>query len=138
MYQLSNLYEILHEPYFEKADFISDIRFGTVWAQMLKIGHSEPKSINFLILATFCLYNISKVLISNLTFSFCGSYQPNAGVTLTNSMSPFLQVIWKTFFRFFAKISKYYASIANFWWCLLQIWHWKKSKHILSLTILRF
>ena len=33
-------------------------------------GYFGPKSINFVILSKFCLYPISKVLISNLTFLF--------------------------------------------------------------------
>ena len=37
---------------------------------MFKFGYFESISINFLIITKFCLYPISKVLISNLTFAF--------------------------------------------------------------------
>ena len=69
----SNLSKILLVPYFEGADFESDICFQTFLAETSKFEHFRPKSINFLILTKFCLYVISKVLISNLTFAFCGS-----------------------------------------------------------------
>ena len=55
---------------FEGADFKLDIGFQKVWTQMPKFGFFGPKSINFLILTKFCMYPISKVLISNLTFVF--------------------------------------------------------------------
>ena len=45
--------------------------------QMSKFWHFGSKSINLLILAKFWLYPILKVLISNLRFAFCGSYQPS-------------------------------------------------------------
>ena len=67
-YQLSNLFsKIFHALYFDCADFKSDIGIWKFWAQIPKYGHFGSKSINFLILAKFCLYPISKVLISNLT-----------------------------------------------------------------------
>ena len=37
---------------------------------MSTFGHFRSKSINFTILAKFCMYLISNVLISNLTFVF--------------------------------------------------------------------
>ena len=55
--------------YFKGADFKPDIRFRNVLAEIPKFGHFGPKGINSLILAKFCLYSISKVLISNLTFA---------------------------------------------------------------------
>ena len=70
-YQLYNLNEILPILYFEGADFKSDICFRKFHAQIPKFENFESKSITFLILTKFYLYNISKVLISNLTFAFC-------------------------------------------------------------------
>ena len=57
-------------PYYEGADFKSDIRFQNFWAQTPKFKHFGPKGVNFLILTNFCLYSVSKVLISNKTFVF--------------------------------------------------------------------
>ena len=77
-YKLSNLNEILPVIYFEGADFKSNIGFQKPWAQMPKIEHlSQGTNLNSLlnspILAKFSLYATSNVLISNLTFAFCGS-----------------------------------------------------------------
>ena len=78
-YKLSNLNEILPVIYFEGADFKSNISFQkTSRAQMPKIEHlSQGTNLNSLlnspILAKFSLYATSNVLISNLTFAFCGS-----------------------------------------------------------------
>ena len=69
-YGRSNLNEILHVPYFECVDFTFVICFWKSRTQFPKFGHFEPKSINFLILTKVCLYPISEVLISNLTFAF--------------------------------------------------------------------
>ena len=52
------------------ADCKCDILSRKVWAQTSKFGRFGPKGINFLILTKFCLYRISKVLISNQTFVF--------------------------------------------------------------------
>ena len=51
-------------------------------SQSVQIWAFWVKSINFLILTKFCLYSISKILISNLTFVF-ESFQskfPNLGI----------------------------------------------------------
>ena len=72
-YQLRNLNEISHAPYFEGADFKSDTYLRKFRAQIPKFENFGAKSINFLILTKFILYVISKVLISNLTFAFCDS-----------------------------------------------------------------
>ena len=114
--QLSNLSKILLVAYFECANFKSDIGFEKFWAQIPKYGLFEPKSINFLILTKFCLYPISKVQISRLTFAFCGFQQPSTKVTRTNSTSPF----GKRFFVFSQKCQNIMASIVTFWGCLLQ------------------
>ena len=45
-----NLNKILHVPYFEGADFKSDICFQKFGAQIKTFGYFGPKSINFLIL----------------------------------------------------------------------------------------
>ena len=65
--------EILPAPYFENADFKSGIGFQKFWAKIPKYGHYGSKNTNFLTLARFCLYDISEVLVSNLTFASCGS-----------------------------------------------------------------
>ena len=67
---LQSFNEILSVPYFEGADFNSQIGFWKFRFQMSKFGHSGSKSINFLILMKFCMYPISKVLTSNPTFVF--------------------------------------------------------------------
>ena len=114
--------------------------FSKIWTQIHKCGYFVSKSINFLILTKFCLYPISnsnpqiwtfwpksiinffistkfylnailKVLISNLTCAFCGSWQPSAQVTRTNSMSPFCNLFGK---RFFENALKIMASIFSF------------------------
>ena len=64
--------EILPAPYFENADFKSGIGFQKFWAKIPKYGHYGSKNTNFLTLARFCLYDISEVLVSNLTFASCG------------------------------------------------------------------
>ena len=60
-------------PYFEGANFKPDICFQISPTQIPKFKNFGPKAITFLILMKFCLYAISKVLISNLTSAFCGS-----------------------------------------------------------------
>ena len=65
--------EILPVPYFEGANFKFDICFQISPAQIPKFKNFGPKAIIFFILMKFCLYAISKVLISNLTSAFCGS-----------------------------------------------------------------
>ena len=55
-------------PYYEAADYKSDIRFQTFCAQTPKFRHFVSKNINFLILTKFCLYPVSKVLISKFIF----------------------------------------------------------------------
>ena len=67
-YQISDLNEILHVPYFKDTDFKCNIDFQKFWVKIPKIGHFGPKSINFLILTKFCMYSISTVLISNRLF----------------------------------------------------------------------
>ena len=57
-YQLFNLNEIFP---------VSVSNFRRFRDQIPKFEHFGPKSINF------CLYAISKVLIWNLRFAFCGS-----------------------------------------------------------------
>ena len=69
-WHLYNLSEILHERYFEGADFKSDIASRTFLDQIPKFGHLGSKSINILILMKFLMYPILKALISNLTFAF--------------------------------------------------------------------
>ena len=56
--------------------------FFTLWAHMPKFGYFGSISINFLILTKFCMYPISKVLISNLTLVFenFGLKCPNLGI----------------------------------------------------------
>ena len=72
-YLLFNFSKISYVLYFECADFKSDICFRKFQVQILKFEYFGPKSINFQILTRFCLYAISKVLLSNMTFAFCGS-----------------------------------------------------------------
>ena len=67
-YQIFELNEILHVPYFKDTDFKCNIDFQKFWVKIPKIGHFGPKSINFLILTKFCMYSISTVLISNMLF----------------------------------------------------------------------
>ena len=50
-------------PYYEGADFKSDIRFQKFWAKTSKFRLFGTKDFNFLILMKFCLYPVSKVLI---------------------------------------------------------------------------
>ena len=50
-------------PYYEGADFRSDICFEKFWAQTSKFRLFGPKSINFLILTKFCLYRVSNLQI---------------------------------------------------------------------------
>ena len=90
---------------------------------MSKFRYFGPKSINFLILIKFRGNPISKVLISNLTFSFYGSQQPSIQAAPTNSVFSVLQFILKS------------APIAIILKVLMTL---KKSKHILSLGVLRF
>ena len=113
-YQLSNLNEILHVLDFEGADFKSDICFRKFRAQIPNFEHFGTKSINFLILTKFSLCTISKVLISNLTFALCSSYQSNTKVTRINSMPLFCNLLGIRFFVFIAKVSKYYGLNFNF------------------------
>ena len=47
MYQLYNLYEILHEPYYEKADFKSDIGFEQFEPKCPKLGILSQKVLTF-------------------------------------------------------------------------------------------
>ena len=94
--QFSNLNDISHLPYFKGPHFKSDISFRVFW----KSEYFGPKSINFLILTKFCLYAISKVLISNLTFTFYGSQQLSTQVIRTNSLSPFCNLFGKRYFFF--------------------------------------
>ena len=49
-------------PYYEGADFKSDIRIEKL-AKTNKVSLFGPKDTNFLILTKFCLYLVSKVLI---------------------------------------------------------------------------
>ena len=72
-YKRFNLKEIMPAFDFEGSDIKSDICFQKLRAQIPKFEHFGPKRINFLILTKFSLYAISKVLISNLIFAFCGS-----------------------------------------------------------------
>ena len=74
--------KILPVPYFEGADFKSDICFQKFLAQIPKFKNFGPKAITFLILMKFCLYAISKVLISNLTLVFekFEPKSPNIGI----------------------------------------------------------
>ena len=76
-HKLSNLGQILPVSYFESTDFKCDIGFWKFWAPIPKYGHFGSKNINFLILTKFCLYPISKVLISNLAFIF-KDFEPNS------------------------------------------------------------
>ena len=46
-------------PYYEGADFKSDICFEKFWAQTSKFRLFGPKGINFLILTKFCMYRVS-------------------------------------------------------------------------------
>ena len=62
----SNLSQILPVPYFEGADFKSDICISKFWDH----GYLGPKCINFQILTKFRMYPILKVLISILPFVF--------------------------------------------------------------------
>ena len=74
--------QTLHVPYFEHIDFKCLICFWELWAQIPKFGHFRPKSMKFLILTKFCLYSISKVLISNLrlVFETFLPISPNLGI----------------------------------------------------------
>ena len=119
--------------------FSASFRFYKFWAEMPKFGYFGPKSINFLILTKFCLYPISKVLISNLAFAFCGSYQPITHNMQTNSMSLFCKLFGKHFFCFFAKSQNIMISIVFcFFKKLIANMTLKKSNDILSHTILKF
>ena len=97
---------------------ISNSWFQT-WHLFSKISNSNPQIwtfwpksiINFFISTKFYLNAILKVLISNLTCAFCGSWQPSAQVTRTNSMSPFCNLFGK---RFFENALKIMASIFSF------------------------
>ena len=60
----------MHKLFFEGADLKSDIGFEKFRAQMPKLRHFRSKCTIFLMLTKFCLYTISKVLISNLTLVF--------------------------------------------------------------------
>ena len=74
--------KILPVTYFEGADFKSDICFQKFLAQIPKYKNFGPKTITLLILMKFCLYAISKVLISNLTLVFekFEPKSPNMGI----------------------------------------------------------
>ena len=65
-YQFSNLNQILLVPYFENADFKSDICFRKFQDQILKFGRFGPKSI--ILKKIFYIYPYSTVVISIITF----------------------------------------------------------------------
>ena len=104
---------------FKGADFKSDNFFRKFWAQTTKFEHFGPKSVNFLILTKFCLYAIPKVLVSNLPFAFCGSYQPSTLVRRTNSMFPLCNLYGKYFFLFLQKSQNIVTSVVFFFKLLI-------------------
>ena len=65
-YQFSNLNQILLVPYFENADFKSDICFRKFQDQILKFGLFGPKSI--ILKKIFYIYPYSTVVISIIPF----------------------------------------------------------------------
>ena len=65
-YQFSNLNQILLVPYFENADFKSDICFRKFQDQILKFGRFGPKSI--ILKKIFYIYPYSTVVISIIPF----------------------------------------------------------------------
>ena len=55
---------------FEIRIIFNQLLLFSLRVQVSKFGRFGSKSINFLILTKFCVYSISKILISNLTFVF--------------------------------------------------------------------
>ena len=134
-YQLSNLNEILPVPYFEGADFKSDICFRKFRAQIPRLGHFGQKSINFLIITNFAcslfwrwwfqIWHSIYVVLSILVLRLHEPIQCSRFVTYLENI-----------FSFFSQKSQNIMALKFIFWKLLfGDKTLKKSKHILSLTI---
>ena len=120
-YQLSNLNKILPVPYFEGADFKSDICFRRFRAQIPRFGYFGQKSINFLIITNFdcslfwrCWFQIwhsIPVVFSILVLRLHELIQ----------CSRFVTYLENVFFVSFTKVPKYYGIKIYF----LEIAFWR-------------
>ena len=93
----------MYVPYFEGADFKSDIYFRKLRVQILKFEHLGPKNIIFFNLNEILPARYFKGADFKSDICFRWFLAASTQVTRTNSMSPLYKLFGKRFFYFWQK-----------------------------------